>query len=507
MSLVALVFTLVLAIPPSAASAQCVCRRCEQLEHYREANLCSSTRSAECLQRASYTATRSDGTHATVGGVFRWRGSRAAGWRDGDPLRTWWHQLLLPHFTLEYMRKLRNAYNAAAQQCDAATSCCAERQQLRRHLDDMIEFHLTDAQDAVGGNGAPWAWENVYGVTQGMEQAEWAAFLASAAQTFEVSGESERATRTLRQALDTARALLVPVGPLTGGVRQRLENECGPSHENARPCYWFHSRGRGVDTVTRGERTVLNQHLHVVRDALVLHTLLGEMPDLLAAVTGEGRPSAADILDAAIGGLYQLAFSGGPDDTESTRPPSIRHFMNRRGTQVPYVWSHYEFAQALRTGTDISAERTCHYHFHTLEMLYAIAEHLDRERPRYQTGACFPDAHPEGARLYAAMDRMLARDGAVHQFHLSASNRDLFSQQPGCPREAGNPTYDLSAAAHAFYANRFAGSPDSAMDAWCSSEGRTCSAGCECCSGACSAGRCGAPGSAATRLDPTSDPS
>lgn len=491
----------------SMASAQCVCARCDHFAQYREANLCSAARADSCLERTRYTATRSDGTAATVGGVFRWRSARATGWRPGDPVRSWWHRMLLPHFTLEYMRKLRNAYNAAAQQCDASATCCAEREQLLRHLDDMIDFHLTDARNAVGGSGAPWAWENVYGITQGMEQLEWASFLASAAQTFQTNQEPDRATRALRQGLDAARALFLPVGPLTGGVRQATDDRCGPSTGATRPCYWFHSRGRGVDTVTRGPRTVLNQHLHVVRDALVLHTQLEDMAELAATAAGEGRPTASDILDAAVGGLYQLAFSAGPDDAAPLRAPALGHFVNPQGTLTPYVWAHYEFDQAARSGTDIGAERTCHYHFHTLEMLYSIAEHLLRNRSRYRAGACFPDALSEGAPLYSAMDQLLVRDGPVHRFYQSASSRILFAQQPGCPSDAGNPTYDLSAAAHRFYAERFGAIPDPTRDPWCSSVGQACSAGCECCSGACSAGQCAMPGSAPAHLDPTTDPS
>ena len=115
-------------------------------EDYVASKQCQLPSDNSCLEATTYVATRSDGSHEQVSGVYQWRN---VGQAPG---------LLLPHFLLEYMRRLRNAYNSVPE---------AYREQLDNQINFLISSRVSDdsneALRAVDRNGAL-VWENNQGV-------------------------------------------------------------------------------------------------------------------------------------------------------------------------------------------------------------------------------------------------------------------------------------------------------------------------------------------------------
>lgn len=369
------------------------------LDEYR----CRSSRPDNCLEETSYRATRSDGRQVTVRGVHRWRDTAAV------------QGFLLPHFLLDYMRRLRDAGHE-----DFAT--------WGGKLYDQVDFVVSDAVDR---NGAL-VWENCAGIAQGMEQAEFADYFATVARVFRDHGDLRTAKGVMGHALRCLRALDTPVGVHTGGVCSG-EFYCGSKRARFRPACWFHSRGRGI--ATNAVHTVLNQHLHVVRDMIRMYINVGRAVDLIDPSFGTPAEVLARIEDRAIAGLYQLAFSAGNNSIQRSRPPSIRQFMNYRkgikvrptqkhpdGNPLHYYWSFYEFDMKTGKGRNISHQNTCHYHTHTLNLMAAIRDSLDRYASTFTSTA-------EGWRMYEAVDALLEGAGeatghpgsanAIYQFYRS----------------------------------------------------------------------------------------
>lgn len=375
----------------------------ERYECYVKAHRCDAQLTTGCLKATSYLATRSDGRQVRVSGVYRWYDSQQV------------QGFELPHFLLEYMRLLREAYRA-------------EPLTYRNQLYNQIDFLVSDAVDR---NGAL-VWENKYGIAQGMEQAEYADYFASAAAVFRDKGDLQSARGIMNYALQFIRALDMPAGEHTGGVSSG-PFYCGSKRARFRPGYWFHSRGRGIDTT--GIQTVLNQHLHVIRDLLNMYLNVMNAKDLVSPEFGTPQEVLERLEDRAIGGLYLLAFSVGNTSIQRSRPPNIRQFMSYReqvtiksseqypdGNPLDYYWAHYQFDMNTGKGMDIAHEGTCHYHTHTVEIMASIKDILDRNSSIFKSTV-------NGWRLYEAVDALLAGKGeptglkgsvnAIYQFYRS----------------------------------------------------------------------------------------
>jgi hypothetical protein len=351
----------------------------ERYECYVNAHLCNEERTDGCLRETAFLATRSGGRQVLVRGVYSWHDS---GLVQG---------MEYPHFLLQYMRLLRNAYNA-----DPSTYL--------NQLYNQIEYLVSDAHDR---NGAL-VWENKYGIAQGMEQAEYAEYFSSVAGAYRNNGELKLARGTMDYALMLIRALDMPAGVHTGGVASG-EFYCGSKRARFRPCCWFHSRGRGIDLP--GVQTVLNQHLHVIRDVLSMYLNVMNATDLVSPEFGTPEDVLDRLEDRAIAGLYQLAFTVGNTSIQRSRPPNISQFMNFReqitvkptamdpsGNPKDYYWAYYEFDMNRGKGKNISHKNTCSYHTHTLKVMADIKYILD-SYPVFRNTA-------NGWRLYEAMDAL-----------------------------------------------------------------------------------------------------
>jgi hypothetical protein len=350
----------------------------------------------DCLDVTSYTATRSDGRRVTVDGVFRWR-------RPHDSWRAYGESAarpqLLPHYLGEYLKKLRNAYEV-----------CPE---LFEQVYNQVDYMVTESRSRDGAV----VWENRLGIAQGMEQAEIALRFAALARHHHRHGHDKEARGTMAYALRAARSVFLAVGVRTGGVASVNQAECAAKTARLRPCIWFHSRGRDHDTRANGEpdvATVLNQHLHIVRDVLDLSVALRQVQsESLSILPADLPPPAgpwtswADALEnRAVAGLYLLAFSNGHKAVAPTRPPNIAQFMKRHGGSQPFFSAYYNFD--LTTGErleDSTREGTCHYQGHVLNLLAAIWTNAHDD---YNDGAL---SAANGWRVLEALDRLVEGRG------------------------------------------------------------------------------------------------
>lgn len=350
-------------------------------------------------------------------------------WRDRDH---WTNDGRMPllHRLLPYARQLRNAYATANRGSERAAEC---GEQLRSQIEHMLSAATMRDQALV--------WENEDGLAQAMEQSEYAHFLMSVAAAFHRHHRLELARRYAQTALRVGAALDLPVGVQSGGVRS-TSTDCGDG--SGRLCFWFHSRGLGVSTPRTEAHTVLNQHLHAIRDSLNLYRLIRESTFLFATTGGE--QVANRILLRATGGLNQLAFSVG-NTIGDHRPPNIMQLMRRfeaatadENAPRHFYWSAYEYDIQAGVPHDISIERTCHYHTHTLHLLATIAQWL----------ASPPAMIPDSSRqeLERAMNHLLQGAGeaigdarsvhAVYQFYRSEIDPEL-KRARGCPQPASSP--------------------------------------------------------------------
>jgi hypothetical protein len=400
--------------------------------------VCTSDQDTDCLEPTSYIATRSDGRKVKVSGVYHWR---AAGDTWGDHGFTPRKRLLV-HFLTTYLKKLRNAYSACPNYFTQAYN--------------QVDFIVSDG---IEHNGAL-VWENRLGIAQAMEQADMASIFASIAEQHEKHGYWKEARGTMGYALRAARAFFKPVGTHTGGVRSVNQDACAAKTARLRPCFWFHSRGRGIDTEATGEplvNTVLNQHLIAVRDLIELSMTTRELAHLIPANLPPPHYDFrtwltwGDLLeDRAIGGLYQLAFSNGHKAVAPTRPPNLAQFMFRRsGDGQWYYTARYNFDLLTGQQLDIKHSKVCHYQGLALNVLATIWSVLD-ESGHLLTAA-------DGWRLSEAMNRLLQGGGepvglwgsshALYQFYRT-EDPDYRTDIWGCPADVNRLTqqsYDIFA--------------------------------------------------------------
>jgi len=377
----------------------------QKYETYVRENKCHSDNSIKCLKETSYVATRGDGRKVKISGVFEWVGEN-----PND-------HLFKPHFLMDYIRKLRNAYSSNSKYGD----------QLYNQIDFLVS-------KAVNRNGAL-VWENPEGIAQGLEQIEFSDFFITAANAFNQNNDSRTAKGIMTYALKFLKAVDMQAGIHTGGISS-ITTDCGAKKARARPCYWFHSRGLAIVEPTRpGARTVLNQHLHVVRDLLQAYQNINVIPDDLIAPEFGSRTEILDFIeDKAIGGLYQLAFSNGHKKVAPNRPPNIMQFMDYRwkgvrptpehpdGNPLSYYRAFYDFDMPTGKGLDIGAK--CHYHTHVLNLIYGINYILTFD----STNSIFLKTK-NGWRLFEATNALLEGKGeptgmrgsthAIYQFYRS----------------------------------------------------------------------------------------
>ncbi len=386
------------------------------------------------LERTSYVATRGDGRRVEVDGVYRWV----------DPDDT--SGLLLIHFLVEYLKALRNAY-------------AEHPANYKDRLFGQIDFVVSDAVDR---NGAL-VWENRFGITQAMEQAEYASLLASIARGYATAGDTKHATITLGYSLSAARSLDMTVGPRTGGVCSG-QFYAGQKRARFQLASWYHSRGRGIEEA--GIHTVLNQHLHAVRDMVNLYVNLHAVAELIPPEFGEPNQVLDRVRRRSIAGLYQLAFSEGHKGIAPTRPPNLAQFMRKRnrlrvkpsadhpdGNPLSFYWAHYGFDMRSGQPVDITEANNCHYHTHALEVFAGIVRTLERFRHLF-------DDTTDGWRLFEATDALLQGRGepigadqstnAFYQFYRAEGDAYKRRRQ-GCPADA----LKLSPEAIAVYRQRF----------------------------------------------------
>jgi hypothetical protein len=420
-----LLLTVLLGVSRDAAEACTSEPKVLAYHAYVTENLCPNDNPDGCLQPTSYIATRSDGRRVRVTGVYRWLHEHAI-WKDADGVE---RVHLLPHFVLTYMRALRDAYEVCPDQVFLT--------QLYNQIDYVMSRTVTRGTVFAAAR----VWENRYGVAQGMEQAEMAGYLASVARLYAKLGRRE-APGTMRFAFQVVQSLFIPVGVGTGGVRSVVQDRCGAKLARLRPCFWFHSRGVGIDTAEEDQfGTVLNQHLHVISDVLGMYKNVSRVPHLIPPEQGDEETALARLKDRAIGGLYQLAFSRGNNSAAPTRPPNLAQFMRPLLSWLgqPFYFSWYRFDLSNRTFNNITWERTCHYHTHSLAKMKNIKETLDGNVDLFA-----PDSPTdEGWRLYEAMDRIFKGAGerwgqagstsAIWQFWLSQQQKYSFTVV-ACPR-------------------------------------------------------------------------
>jgi hypothetical protein len=364
-----------------------------------QAELCTNAADDACLEPLVHEGQR----------VVRYRNREL--WTDG--------RMPGPHFLVEHMRAVRNAYEAASP--GATRDLC--RSELVAQV-DYLRGTLTARGDAL-------VWENQEGIAQAMEQAEHAHLFASIAVVLEAQGQLDDARSITSTALALGRALDRTVGVRSGGVRSEPQ-PCTDGQTPSRQCFWLHSRGLGVSEGGGGPRVVLNQHLHAIADTLLLYQLIDEHPAILDPAEGERGAILAAILDRAIGALYQLAFGPGfqrPAGNRPARPPNLAQMVERVETNgaAPFMWVSYEFDLNEGRPRNISFRNTCHYHGHTLQVLANIVAWVDAHR------TIGGDA---GRRLAIAIDHLLAPDGPVRAIVESESNPSIRNGARGCSGES-----------------------------------------------------------------------
>jgi hypothetical protein len=370
---------------------------------YVPSNLCCNEDTTSCFVEINYIATRGDGRKVKVAGIYDYRGIPE------------YKGVFHPHFLHEHLRELRNLYEADSSYAG--------------QLYDQVGYMISKAVDR---NGAL-VWENDKGFASAMEQGEFAYMFASIANTFKAHGDLANARGMMDYAMRFARAFDMQAGVHSGGVCS-FTSYGGAKRARFRPCWWFHSRG--VHILGMNARTVLNQHLHAVRDLLYTYHMVKLSPELIDPQFGTAEQVLDFLKDKAIGGLYQLAFTEGHHHhTAPTRPPNISQFMLRKnkgvkptpeqpdGNPLAYYWAHYEFMMDTGKGSGIAHEKNCEYHTHVLDLISNIKLFIDEH-------AYFRDTR-DGWRLYEAMDALLQGKGeptglpesknALYQFYRSES--------------------------------------------------------------------------------------
>lgn len=232
------------------------------------------------------------------------------------------------------------------------------------------------------------------GMAHAMSQTDIGAWLISVASWYAKLGDQARAGYYLSLSEKVYRAL--SVRQAQGGVRHDLTSyRC----YDGQYCYWFHSC---LECTSASQTTVLNQHLHAVRDALEAHDALSKWRDGEIRVLRTGEPAVLppvlsprfiiELRDLGRGGLLQLAFAAGNAANKSA-PPNLRELLwpaQEVGGRQRYH-AAYRYVRGAGPAL-ISAEKTCHYHFHSVDLLAKIL-HFINTNSRFSNDRYFVESY------------------------------------------------------------------------------------------------------------------
>ena len=236
-------------------------------------------------------------------------------------------------------------------------------------------------------------WVNEGGSAHAMIQADMGLWLLTLAHDFTVYGHPERADAYLRLSERVFRPYGIPHED--GGVRNnRKGNRC----YDDRYCYWFHSFPVGTESYPM---TVLNQHLHAVRNALIAHDLLARWrDDGVTDVNGNVHFLPAEFATIHVeqlrewgrGGLFQLAFAPGNEAVRNA-PPNLAEFLAEEdvldGDQR--YRAHYRYEISVGRPADISPKNNCHYHYQSVKMMADVLELI--AGPRFNADPYFVEIY------------------------------------------------------------------------------------------------------------------
>lgn len=348
------------------------------LESYLAANVCTPERLEECLEPITSKAC----SRACPRSGYRFNVDTA------DPL---FDDRLDVHLTLKYLRKLRNtavAHPGATVErffpgIELEDVLYQQLQAMLRHPSTRYydeDLNRLSLSDVIGSSHTVdptlfymVTWVGDGEIAHAMPQADLGTWLISVAKSWAIAGYPGRADYHLALSERVFRPLGVRAAER--GVRNnKRSHRCHDNHY----CYWFHSRPAS----TSGEpSTVLNQHLHAVRDALVSHQEIASwrdngvidefgdtvpLPDVLS-------PDYIDnLLDWGRGGLFQLAYAAG-SEVDASAPPNLAEFLRKieivSGQRRFRAYYQYNLGEG---GDDISAGSNCHYHYHSLKVMKDI---------------------------------------------------------------------------------------------------------------------------------------
>lgn len=315
-----------------------------------------------------------------------------------------WNPRINIHGSLSYLRKLRNAATACPNQL--ITVPLHSEKSLHITLGDLLwhqtEMLLRSGQTRFyskkrqalslkqvikkGKNTIdPTTFHYVTWVTEGgkahaMTQADIGRWFLTVASSWAETGYPKNIPYYLYLARAAFRSFEIP--DTEGGVRNNKRNhKCF----NNMYCYWFHSRS--ISSADFPE-TVLNQHLHAVRDALSAYLALAQWRDSDQLLPEEFRndPFIDQLKEYARGGLFQLAYARG-SIVDSSAPPNLANFLKEfkyypddpSESPIRGYYAHYRYffdnakPRGVKNGDqDISAPKTCHYHYHSISLLADI---------------------------------------------------------------------------------------------------------------------------------------
>lgn len=344
----------------------------EELEDYIAVKKCTTAQQVECL--AATTA------RACASGCLR----RGYGWRVNTA-----GEIDL-HLTHEFLRHLRNAALSEPAYQSSATFGLPLSSLLYEQVQMLLRQPTVQYNDsalnvlplsAVTGSSHTIDPSRFYmvtwrrnGIAHAMGQTDLGSWLVSVASWYAQLEDQTKASYYLRLSEKVYRPLTIRQAE--GGARNDLK---GYRCYDGQFCYWFHS----CPVCTKLEQTtVLNQHLHAVRDVLESHSALETWRSggLRIPRTGEPAPFPPvlssrfirELRDLSRGGLFQLAFSAG-NAAHPLVPPNLRELL--WPAQIAGGRQRYHAAYRYYLGdgpANIASGNTCHYHFHSVELLAHI---------------------------------------------------------------------------------------------------------------------------------------
>jgi hypothetical protein len=357
-------------------------------------NRCSPTKTTHCLQQIT--------NFACAGGCPR----TGYGWVHdaNNPVRSRRWDVHMTHGI--YLKALRNAVTLYPDRQLSYTN--GGGRTLDAMVYDQLEMMLRDSQARFYDqnlNPLPLAsvltgrsvdpnkfysvtWVSDGGYANAMGQADFGLWLISMARGWALLGKSERVPYYLALSEKAFRPFGIPQS--SGGVRNdKMGHRC---HQGLF-CYWFHSGQWDPNpSEERKLKTVLNQHLHAVRDALIAHDVLAAWRDYGLQTNFGVVPLPAqfntnhigNLKEWGRGGLFQLLYARG-NHVDHLAPPNLAEFMyddtGSKDGAGPYRAKYrYILGEGPR---DIRANSTCGYHYHVLDLFRGILQMIEDSQYLY----------------------------------------------------------------------------------------------------------------------------